>query len=93
MNDKLEIILECMIEIQKDTLKRYDKPMIVTINELSEKIQYNFVAKAYDIIFGLELGDFETSEIIRILNANKITYSYRGEVKNSSKILLFGTEI
>ena len=93
MNGKLEIILECMMEIQKSTLEKYNKPMIVTVNELSEKIQYNFVAKAYDIIFGLEPDDFEKSEIIRILNANKIAYSYRGEVKNSSKILLFGTEI
>lgn len=93
MNEKLEIIEECMIEIQENTLQKYNKPMIVTVNELSEKIQYNFVAKAYDIIYGLEPYDFETTEIIRILNANNITYSYRGEIKNSSKILLFGTNI
>lgn len=93
MDKKLEIIEDCMIEIQENTLKKYNKPMVITVNELSEKIQYNFVAKAYDILYGLESDDFETSEIIRILNANNMTYSYRGEIKNSSKILLFGTNI
>lgn len=93
MDKRLEIIEDCMIDIQENTLKKYNKPMIVTVNELYEKIQYNFVAKAYDILYGLELDDFETPEIIRILNANNITYSYRGEIKNSSKILLFGTDI
>lgn len=93
MDKRLEIIEDCMIEIQENTLKKYNKPMVVTINELSEKIQYNFVAKAYDILYGLEVDDFETPEIIRILNANNITYSYRGEIKNSSRILLFGTDI
>lgn len=93
MDKRLEIIEDCMIEIQENTLKKYNKPMVVTINELSEKIQYNFVAKAYDILYGLEVDDFETPEIIRILNANNITYSYKGEIKNSSRILLFGTDI
>lgn len=93
MNKKLEIIEDCMIEIHRKTLEKYNKPMVVTINELSEKIQYNFAAKAYDILYGLDPEEFETSEIIRILNANNITYSYRGEVKNSSKMLLFGANI
>lgn len=93
MDKKLEIIEDCMIEIQKNTLNKYKKPMVITINELSEKIQYNFMAKAYDILYGLEADEFETPELIRILNANNMTYSYRGEIKNSSKTLLFGTNI
>lgn len=93
MSEKLQIIEECMIEIQENTIEKYKKPMVITINDLSNKIEYNFVAKAYDIIYGVEKDDFETPELIRILNANNITYSYRGEVKNSSTILLFGSEI
>lgn len=93
MDKKMEIISDCMIEIQKNTIKKYNKPMVITINELSEKIQYNFMAKAYDILYGLDADEFETPELIRILNANNITYSYRGEIKNSSKTLLFGTNI
>lgn len=93
MDEKLAVIEECMIEIQKHTIEKFCKPMVITVNELSEKIEYNFVAKAYDIIYGLDVDDFSTSEIIRILNTNNITYSYRGEIKNPSKILLFGAEI
>lgn len=89
MDDKLSIILECMEEIQKDNIEKFEKPMVVTVNALSNKIDYNFIAKAYDIIYNMTHDDFSTEELVRILNLNNITYSYRGEVINQSAIPIF----
>lgn len=89
MDDKLSIILECMEEIQKDNIEKFDKAMVVTINALSNKIDYNFIAKAYDIIYNMTQDDFSTEELVRILNLNNITYSYRGEVINQSAVPIF----
>lgn len=89
MDDKLNIILECMTEIQKDNIKNFDKAMVIKINELSNKIDYNFIAKAYDIIYNINKEEFSTEELVRILNLNNITYSYRGETVNQSAIPIF----
>lgn len=89
MDDKLNIILDCMKEIQKDNMNNFGKTMVIKVNELSNKIDYNFIAKAYDIIYNINQDDLSTEELVRILNLNNITYSYRGEVINQSAIPIF----
>ena len=87
MTDKLKIILECIGEILDKKSKEY--PRVVTINELNKIIAFNSEAKAYDFIYGLTVEDFDTSEIIQILDRNNIAYEYQGKVKNSSRKMLF----
>lgn len=87
MTDKLKIILECLGEELEQHSKDYQR--VVTVNQLSNRISFNSEAKAYDFIYGLSAEDFETSEILNILDKYHIAYEYQGKVKNSSKRLLF----
>ena len=85
MDDKLKIILESINDVYKDK----DSYRVVTIHDIVEKIAYNYEVKCYDIIYGIDIDELSTDEVIRICNINNITYSYMGEIKNSSQILLF----
>lgn len=85
IGDKLKIVLESLSDVYKDK----NNYRVATIHDILEKIIYNYEAKCYDIIYGADLDDFTLEEVIRICNANNITYSYAGEIKNSSQILLF----
>lgn len=87
MTDKLKIILECIQEELEKNSKEY--PRVISINQLNKSIAFNTEAKAYDFIYGLTAEDFDTSEIIQILDRNNISYEYQGKVKNSSRRILF----
>lgn len=89
MDDKLSVILQCIHDVL-ETRRKGCLPTPVKLHELSEMILYNYETKCYDIVYGLDLSDFETDEIIRICNSNDVTYEYRGYIKNSSQQLLFG---
>ena len=85
MDDKLKIILESIHDVYKDK----DLYQVVTIHDIVEKIAYNYEVKCYDIIYGIDIDELSTDEVIRICNINNIPYFYKGEIKNTSQILFF----
>ena len=83
MEIKTKVILECLEE-ELNKLAEENISRVVTINKLNNRIEYNISAKAYDFIYGLTIGDFDTSDTIKILDGLNVAYEYQGNERNRS---------
>lgn len=84
---KTKIVLECLEDELKASSARGEKPRVITVNEIAKRIDYNATAKAYDYVYDITAEDFDTSEILKILDNCNAAYNYQGKIKNSKRLL------
>lgn len=87
IEEKTKVVMECLEDELKASSARGEKPRIISVNEISKRIEYNCTARAYDFIYGVTMEDFDTSEILKILDKCNAAYNYQGKVKNSKRLL------
>lgn len=86
---RVKIVLECLEDELKKAADAGDPPRLISVNKLNNRIEYNTEAKAYDFIYGVTASDFETSDVLKILDSYCVAYNYQGKDKNKSKRFLF----
>lgn len=84
-HDTERIVIEAYLELMLD-----EKDVIPSVKNVVSKIAYNFDAKAYDIVYGIELlGILNDEYVYQILSTHKNVCRFYGKTQFDAQIFVF----